>query len=258
MQAVSDLGGRPFNELRVLDLACLEGLYGIEMARHGADVVGVEIREAHLAKARFAADALQLSRYELRRDDVRNISAESYGLFDVVLCIGILYHLDAPDVFGFIERMSAVCKRLLVIDTHVTAWRGRTLVHAGRPYRGRRMFEHLPWSTKEQRIRKPWASIDNPSSVWLSRASLENALQETGFTSVYACDVPATPGRPEYRQTFVAVKGSPAKLLCVPDIREVPALLVEEKSPARTAVRQLRAGWNILRATLARVLRQRR
>jgi 2-polyprenyl-3-methyl-5-hydroxy-6-metoxy-1,4-benzoquinol methylase len=62
LQIVADTAGRPIPELRVLDLACLEGLYGLEMALHGAEVVGLEIREGHLAKAKFAAEALGLGR----------------------------------------------------------------------------------------------------------------------------------------------------------------------------------------------------
>src|SRR5688572_29176212 len=60
VQIISDLTNQPINKLRVLDLACLEGLYGIELARHGAKVVGIEGREANVVKARFAQDALAL------------------------------------------------------------------------------------------------------------------------------------------------------------------------------------------------------
>ncbi|MEO6323144.1 MAG: class I SAM-dependent methyltransferase [Thermoanaerobaculia bacterium] len=229
-QATLDLAGKPLDQVRALDLACLEGQYGIELARHGADVVGIEIRETHIAKARFAAEALKLSRYEVRQDDVRNLSVETYGLFDVVLCIGILYHLDAPDVFEVIRRMASVCTRLLIIDTHVSQWVDSGLTFEGKSYRGRRVFEHLSWTTKEQRASKPWASIDNASSVWLSRASLDNALQDAGFTSVFACDVPALPGRRPDRQTIIALKGAPAELHCTPAESGAPLLRSDEKS----------------------------
>ena len=40
-QTIADLSGQSFEKLRVLDLACLEGLYGIEMALQGAKVVAI-------------------------------------------------------------------------------------------------------------------------------------------------------------------------------------------------------------------------
>src|SRR3954451_14044594 len=62
VQLASDLSHRPLAETRVLDLACLEGHYAIECGLRGAEVVGIEYREANLSKARFAKEALGLDR----------------------------------------------------------------------------------------------------------------------------------------------------------------------------------------------------
>jgi predicted RNA methylase len=74
----------------VLDLACLEAHYAIEFALHGARAVGIEYRDESLAKARFAKEHLRLDKLELFKDDVRNLSRERYGEFDLVICSGIL------------------------------------------------------------------------------------------------------------------------------------------------------------------------
>lgn len=34
LQMVADMADKPLNQLRVLDLACLEGMYGLELAQH--------------------------------------------------------------------------------------------------------------------------------------------------------------------------------------------------------------------------------
>src|SRR5437899_3045701 len=54
MHIATDITNQPLETLRVLDLACLEGLYGIEFALHGAKTLGIEGREVNLEKARFA------------------------------------------------------------------------------------------------------------------------------------------------------------------------------------------------------------
>src|SRR6516225_4517715 len=73
VQIVSDLSGKPIQDLRVLDLACLEGHYGIEFALQGGRVVATEGRPANLEKARFAKETLGLDKLELVLDDVRNL-----------------------------------------------------------------------------------------------------------------------------------------------------------------------------------------
>src|SRR5919199_94278 len=60
VQLVSDLLEGQIAGARVLDLACLEGMYALELARRGARVTAIEGREQNLAKAQFAATALGL------------------------------------------------------------------------------------------------------------------------------------------------------------------------------------------------------
>jgi len=216
LQIVSDLSPRPLENLRVLDLACLEGMYAVELARHGAEVVGIEGREANIEKARFAKDVLGLEKLQFVQDDVRNLSQDKYGEFDVVLCLGILYHLDMPDVLTFLQRIGDVCRGFAVIDTHVSAVRERSHAYGGRDYWGRAFKEHEASSTSADRAKQLWASLDNPESFWLTRSSLYNALSHVGFTSVHECRVPAEAVKPTGRVTLVAMKGRRQELLSSP------------------------------------------
>jgi len=76
VQCVLDLAGGSVEGLRILDLACLEGLYAIEFARHKAACLGIEGREANIEKARFAKQVLLLDNLEFTQDDVRNLTIE--------------------------------------------------------------------------------------------------------------------------------------------------------------------------------------
>jgi 2-polyprenyl-3-methyl-5-hydroxy-6-metoxy-1,4-benzoquinol methylase len=120
VQTVADVCARPIAELRVLDLACHEGLNALEFGAQGAEVLGIEVREASVVKADFAKRALGLENVEFVRDDVRNLRAEQHGRFDVVLCLGILYHLDTPGLFELLARISEVCAHVAFIDTNVS------------------------------------------------------------------------------------------------------------------------------------------
>lgn len=217
LQIVADITQQPFQNLTLVDLACHEGIYAIEFARHGARVLGIEGRPAHIAKANFVKDALSLTNLDIVQDDVRNLSVEKYGLFDVVLCLGILYHLEVPDVFRFVENISEVCQRVAIFDTRIAAGPTTNFTYKGTKYWGNRISEgHAPTDTAEQKIKRYWASLDNTTSFHLSRTSLYSLLARAGFTSVYECYIPAEPAKPIDRVTFVALKGTRETVIASP------------------------------------------
>lgn len=85
-----DLEGRS-----VLDIGCNGGFYAIEMKRRGAGlVVGIDSDPDYLRQARFAAEVRGVE-LDLRRMSVYEI-AKLERRFDIVLCMGVLYHLRYP------------------------------------------------------------------------------------------------------------------------------------------------------------------
>ena len=248
VQIVADLGGKPFEDLSILDLGCLEGGYAIELARRGSRVVAVEGREANLAKARFAAELLGLDRLELIRDDVRSLTPARYGRFDVVLCLGLLYHLDAPDCFELVHRIAEVCERLAVIDTYVGISAPgipglQPFAHRGRTYWGRSVREHEAQSNREERLADLWASLDNPRSVWIAERSLLNLLIDAGFSSVLRCEVPLEPDKPADRLTLVALRGARQRLLAMPEASGRLATIRLQPGPCAPPSRKQRLGF---------------
>ena len=204
----------PIADSRILDLGCLDGIFSIECALQGAEVVGVDAREENIAKCEFAKTTLGLERLSFVQDDVRNLGRESYGTFDTVICSGLLYHPDAPDVFALLEAMHDVTRRLVVIDTHVSLTPTTTVTYSGQEYAGHFYDEGDASST--------WASYGNSRSFWLTRPSLTNAVAAVGFSSSYECLHPAhlNFGKPGLehndRCAFVAVRGDPVALTTSP------------------------------------------
>jgi hypothetical protein len=215
LQIACDLAGKPLDQLRVLDLACLEGHYGIELALHGAEVVGIELRKANLAKAIYVKDYLRLDRLTLCQDDVRNLSLEKYGQFDLVICSGILYHLDAPDVFHFVRRIFEVCTRLAIFDTQIALRPEETFSFENEAYYGLWDTEHDESADRDTRLKDLWASVDNLRSFWFTPASLANYVARVGFSSFYECLNPEHV-LPEDRRAYVAIKGPLANVLSSP------------------------------------------
>jgi len=216
VQTVADLAGKPIESLRVLDLACLEGHYAVEFALQGASVVGIEGRQSNLQRALFAAHTLSLENVTFHLDDVRNLSAQRYGHFDVVLCAGIFYHLDAPDLFDFARRIHEVCDRMAVFETFVSLRPSETFEHEGHIYKGLYYVEHDPNASSQERSKNFWASLENSRSVWLTRPSLLNLLSHCGFTSIFECHAPTMVDVSADRHTFVAMRGKRVEILSSP------------------------------------------
>jgi SAM-dependent methyltransferase len=253
-QLALDVSGGSLRGVRALDLACLEGMYALELASRGAEVVAVEGRAANVEKARFAASTLGLD-VDFQLGDVRDLSRERYGEFDLVLALGILYHLDTPDLFPFVARIAEVCGRALIVDTATGRAGAEQLEHDGHTYHAVRLVEHAADSTASERLEAVWSSLDNLTAVALTRPSLERLLARHGFTSVLECHVPAEPTKEVDRVTLLALKGAPAGGLIVPT-PPVDATAVPERP---SLGRRLEAGplWAVGRGLVPRPLRAR-
>ncbi len=86
---------RDLSGMSVLDIGCNGGFYAIEMKKRGAArVLGIDHDDDYLAQARFAAEALG-QEVELRRLSVYDVGALGER-FDLVIFMGVLYHLRHP------------------------------------------------------------------------------------------------------------------------------------------------------------------
>jgi tRNA (mo5U34)-methyltransferase len=180
-----DLAGKS-----VLDIGCNAGFYSMEMKRRGAErVLGLDSEKEYLRQARFAADVNGLD-IEFRHMSVYDIGSLGER-FDVVLFLGVLYHLRHPLL------------ALDLIHEHVTS----DLLLVQSMQRGSEVVEPLQedydfWTTKpfgkpgypklhfvERRYADDW------TNWWIpNRACMEAMLRSAGFEitahpegEVYVC-----------------------------------------------------------------------
>jgi len=159
-------GRAPVAGRSVLDVGCWDGAYSVEALRRGASRVlstdhyvwhnGWDRRAFDIVRGRLAPSL------EVMDIDVQDLSVERVGLFDVVLFLGVFYHLRHP--YAVLERLAKIAKECLIVETRLL----RTL--------------------SQQPIMRfyPGSELDgDPTNWWApNRACVEAMLRELGFKKI--------------------------------------------------------------------------
>jgi tRNA (mo5U34)-methyltransferase len=115
----------------VLDIGAWDGFYSFEAERRGARrVLAIDNfyrgkQEGSGSQGFEVAKEILNSKVEFRKAGVYDLNPEEFGMFDVVLCLGVLYHLRHP-LLGM-ERIYSVTKEMLILETHYDPY------HLGKP-----------------------------------------------------------------------------------------------------------------------------
>src|SRR5581483_4894994 len=109
-QLPDDLRGK-----RVLDIGAWDGWFSFEMERRGAAVVAVDVIERETFRR---ARALLGSKVEFLVSDVFQLSPERVGCFDIVLFLGVLYHVKHPLLA--LEKVCALTTDIACVESFVT------------------------------------------------------------------------------------------------------------------------------------------
>ena len=189
----ADLSGKT-----VLDVGCNGGFYSIEMKRRGAArVMGIDTDERYLAQARFAAKVSGVE-IELRQLDVYEVG-QLGEKFDLVLFLGVLYHLRHPLLALDLLHRFAV-KDLLVFQCMQRGSSALATPALDYPIAETAVFDDPAWPRLhfvEHRYAGDWTNWWVPN-----RAGTEAMLRSAGFRieshpdrEVYLC----RRGSPEHR-----------------------------------------------------------
>lgn len=113
---------------RVLDLGCNAGFWALRAVQANCEyVVGVDARQMHIDQANLVFDVNEIprDRYEFICADIFGLDYEQLGTFDIVLCLGLIYHISKP--IELLERIALANTDVLLIDTGLSMVEGAYL-----------------------------------------------------------------------------------------------------------------------------------
>src|SRR4051812_49257848 len=168
-----------------LDIGCNAGFYSFALASRGARVVGIDVEPLFLTQAKWAAGEFGLEdRVEFRRMQVYDL-AKTRQRYDIVLFLGVFYHLRHPLLA--LDIVAELVERLLVFQTLTmpgTAVSDSTDID--RDINDRDEFTRPGWP-KMAFIEHQFSG--DPTNWWApNHAAVEAMLRSSGFK---VCERPA-------------------------------------------------------------------
>ncbi len=164
----------------MLDIGCNGGFYSIQMKRRGAArVVAIDSDPVYLQQARFAAEVCG-TEIDFRLLDVYRV-AELHERFDLVLFMGVLYHLRHP-LLALDLLNEHVVKNTLIFQSLLRGRSEIAAVEENYPFSQTAIFDR-PGYPLMHFVEHSYA--DDPTNWWIpNRACVEALLRSSGFEIV--------------------------------------------------------------------------
>ncbi|HEX8312146.1 MAG TPA: TIGR04290 family methyltransferase [Chthoniobacteraceae bacterium] len=161
----------------VLDIGCNGGFYSLEMKRRGADrVLGIDFDERYLAQAKLAAEVEGLD-IELQQMSVYDV-AKLGEKFDVVIFMGVLYHLRHP-LLALDLIHEHVARDLFIFQSMQRGSEEVSELENDYPFEETEIFDQADFP-KMFFIEKRYSK--DPTNWWIpNRACVEGMLRSSGF-----------------------------------------------------------------------------
>lgn len=201
---VVDFLGGSLEGKRVLDLGCNAGFWSLLSVQSGCDfVVGIDGRQDHVDQSNFVFETLGVDeqRYKFLTDDVFAVDLRSLGTFDIVLCLGFLYHTSKH--VELLEKIAQVNDDLLVIDTSLSLASGSYL------------------QLKKESLEVHRAAVDYELVMYPTREAVVDMVEQFGYSvAVLQPKFMDYEGSGDYRRkarlAFIAGKHSPVQRIPAP------------------------------------------
>lgn len=157
-----------------MDVGCGFGHFSDFLRGRGFVVRGIDVRPENVAEAE--------SRYPdigFGVRDIEDTSVTELGKFDLVLCMGLLYHLENP--FCAVRNLFAMTRKVCIIETMIAPFSAP-------------LIAFVEEGDGKDQGRNHLAQI--PSESWFLKA-----LCKAGFTFVYGLS--RLPAHPDFRRSFL-------------------------------------------------------
>lgn len=156
----------------VLELGSLEGGHSIAIAmRPGVGAVtAIEGRPENIEKARFVQKLYGAPNINFIHANLETFDLASLGMFDVVFCVGLLYHL--PEPWTLLSQISKVSGNLFLWTHYATSSKADLMRNQ---YRGK--------IYGEKGLEDPLSGL-SIDSFWPMREDLKRMLEWAGFRKI--------------------------------------------------------------------------
>jgi trans-aconitate methyltransferase len=169
---------------RILELGCLEGGHTVALAHAypQAEIVAVDVRPENLARAEFLTALLGCRSPRFVPADLETADLGALGPFDLIVCIGLLYHLWEP--WKLLRQLGAQGEHLWLWTVYCPDAEAQT-EHGG--YRGRDFVEGP--------LEHPLSAV-RATSFFPTLGSLLAMVQAAGFARQDVWELGSTPNGP--------------------------------------------------------------
>jgi tRNA (mo5U34)-methyltransferase len=186
-----------------LDIGCNAGYYSFELARRGAQVMGIDVAPHYLRQARWAASEFGLDgAVKFRQMQIYDLAGEEQK-FDLVLFMGVFYHLRYP-LLG-LDIVARRTRRMMVFQTMRMPGMEVYTETLDHDIEERGALRHPGWPALAF-IEHCFAS--DPTNWWVpNHSGIEAMLRSSGMAvrahvghEIYLCGpaAPDAPGRAPY------------------------------------------------------------
>jgi FkbM family methyltransferase len=197
----------PYEGKRVLDAGCGVGHHTSFYISRGCKVVGIDGRPENIAMMKQLYPEV-----EGLSGDLQVMDLKALGSFDIVHCLGLLYHLDSP--VTVLRKLAEICSGYLVLETMVCDSKEPVMVLADEQLSANQALAGL-------------ACRPSPSFVAMT-------LDRLGFSHVYGTTAP--PDHPDFKFEWhdnrdISRDGYNLRCMFVASRRPIGGRLVELISP---------------------------